>query len=450
MGELNDKLGLLAESDVYAFHMPGHKRNPYQFDITEIDGFDDLHNPEGSLLKLKNRLAAIYGSREAYILLNGSTSGILVAISAVTNYGDTVLVARNSHKSVYNAILVRGLKAEYLYPQVDMETGINEAISPEDVEKHLANNTQIKAVVITSPTYEGVTSDIEAIAQIAHSHNIPLIVDAAHGAHFGFDTSFPRNAVELGADIVVMSLHKTLPALTQTAVMCLSGALIDYDNIDRFFHVYLTSSPSYLLMSSVEACADFLEDSKEQFEKYVMLLNKFYCDLNFSKLTVFKTDDIGKIVIGTWNSNISGKTLMQLLRDKYHLEMEMCSSEYIIAMTSVFDTEEGFARLSNALNEIDATLSFNIEKTDFNVEKTKSVMTIYEAVESKKEEISVEQAENSVSAEFIFSYPPGIPIIAPGEIFTKKIIEKILMDEKIGISLCGINKGMVKVCKLEG
>ena len=198
MGELIDKLIEYSESDNYSFHMPGHKgnvetlANPFKYDITEIDGFDDLHEAEDILLRLKKRLALLYGGKEAYILVNGSTGGIHIAISAVLKKGEKILISRNSHKAVYNGVFLNEVECEYIYPQIDEKTGINSGLSAKNVDKILKNDPKIKAVMITSPTYEGITSDISEIAKVVHSYKIPLIVDAAHGAHLGQDEFFRK------------------------------------------------------------------------------------------------------------------------------------------------------------------------------------------------------------------------------------------------------------------
>ncbi|WP_455719021.1 aminotransferase class I/II-fold pyridoxal phosphate-dependent enzyme, partial [Anaerosporobacter sp.] len=194
MEYLYDKLIKYREEDVYPMHMPGHKRNldlmdmvnPYAIDITEIDGFDNLHDAEDILLANMKEAAGIYHADHTHYLINGSTSGILVSIAACTKKGDTVLVARNCHKAVYHAIFLNELVPIYLYPEVDEEYGIHKEITPNQVKKELERNPEIKMVLITSPTYEGIVSDIREIAKVVHSYNIPLVVDEAHGAHLGF------------------------------------------------------------------------------------------------------------------------------------------------------------------------------------------------------------------------------------------------------------------------
>lgn len=220
------------DSDFYPFHMPGHKRqyrdpflsefpNPFSIDITEINGFDNLHHPEGILKDSMEWAAEIYGSDKTYYLVNGSSCGILSAISATVDSRGTILMSRNCHKSAFHGVFLNQLNAKYIYPQFISEMGLQGGILAEDVEGLLKKYPDIDAVLVVSPTYDGVVSDIKAIAQVVHRFGVPLIVDEAHGAHFSFgkNNGFPVSALDLGADIVIQSLHKTLPSLTQTALL---------------------------------------------------------------------------------------------------------------------------------------------------------------------------------------------------------------------------------------
>ena len=280
MRRLYKELENYGKSDFYPFHMPGHKRNkaciegdfPIERDITEIDGFDDLHHSEGILLEAQNALSRMYGTRKSFFSVNGSTAGILTAISASVKKGGQILVARNCHKAVYHAIYLRELVPTYIYPQSDNNLGINGSISVSRVERYLEENPKIEAVLITSPTYDGVVSDVRKIAETAHKHGIPLIVDEAHGAHFRFSDYFPVSATDLGADVVIQSFHKTLPAMTQTAVLHLCRERVSEKLIRRFLGIYETSSPSYILMSSLDACVAKLEkDSGRLFDEFTEL-----------------------------------------------------------------------------------------------------------------------------------------------------------------------------------
>ncbi len=227
---LLERLSTYAASDVYPFHMPGHKRqvkmgitsvpNPFSVDITEIDGFDNLHHAEDILKESMNSAAAVYESDRSWYLVNGSTCGILAAIAAAVKPGEKILMARNSHKSAYHAVILNQLEPVYLYPEEVPEFQIPGGIEPEQ-ERALLEHPEIRAVFVTSPTYEGIVSDIQGIAATAHRHGAALIVDEAHGAHlpFGDGNYFPDGALQEGADLVIQSLHKTLPSLTQTAIL---------------------------------------------------------------------------------------------------------------------------------------------------------------------------------------------------------------------------------------
>ena len=272
MEYLYEKLTAYGNSDYYAFHMPGHKRNmelmrarlPYNIDITEIDGFDDLHHAEGLLKELQENAARVFQAEETHYLVNGSTVGLLSAVMGCTERGGRILMARNCHKSVYNAVYINELRPVYIYPEFSEETDLNGEIHVDQIKKLLEEYEDIQAVVIVSPTYEGVVSDIEAIAEIVHEYKIPLIVDEAHGAHFGFHSYFPQNANTRGADVVIHSLHKTLPSLTQTALLHINGRYADRERIRNYLHMLQSSSPSYILMASIDECVRAMDERREE------------------------------------------------------------------------------------------------------------------------------------------------------------------------------------------
>ena len=255
---LYKKLESYGRSDFYPFHMPGHKRNPLavdgdfpvERDITEINGFDNLHHAEDLLKRAQEDVARLYGVPESFYSINGSSGAILAAVSAAVGKGGQILIARNCHKAVYHAIYLRDLGATYIYPHEDPKLGINGGISPSRVEMYLAENPEIEAVLITSPTYDGIVSDVARIAEVVHNHGIPLIVDEAHGAHFHFSDYFPVSAAELGADVVINSLHKTLPSLTQTAILHINGKLANRRRIKKYLDMLQSSSPSYIFIRS--------------------------------------------------------------------------------------------------------------------------------------------------------------------------------------------------------
>lgn len=312
---------------------------PYQIDITEIEGFDDLHHAHGMLKEAQARAALVYQAEETHFLVNGSTVGILSAVAGVTTKGDTVLVARNCHKSVYHAIYLNELEPVYLYPGFRTDACLNTEISAGDVKRALERYPHIRAVIIVSPTYDGVVSDVESIAATAHEKGVPLIVDEAHGAHFGFHPYFPENSNTKGADIVIHSLHKTLPSLTQTALLHMNGKLVDRGKVRDYLHMLQTSSPSYVLMASIDSCIDLLERRSEDiFESYVEMLERTRQELRELKfLHIAETEhfDRSKIIISVKNTDMTGQMLYKALLEDYHLQMEMAAGTYVLAMTSV-------------------------------------------------------------------------------------------------------------------
>ena len=470
MTTIYDKLLAYGNSDAYPFHMPGHKRqitdfvNPFQIDITEIDGFDNLHHPEGILKEAQERAAALYGSRSTYFLVNGSTCGILSAVSALVRPGGEIILARNCHKASYHACYLGDLVIHSLYPQWEPKWGINGGILPEDVEKLLAEYPKTQAVLLTSPTYDGAVSDIRSIARICHAHRVPLIVDEAHGAHLGFHPYFPESALKLGADVVIQSFHKTLPSLTQTAVLHVGrDAQVDEERIRRFLGIYQSSSPSYIFMASLDACVDFLDGKcEEAFELYVERLQKFREELKpLQHLQILRTEhyDISKVVISTANANITSPELADRLRKEYHLEMEMTGGTYVLAMTTVADTQEGLDRLKAALLEIDGQLeaktavSGSIEISG-ELPRLEQYFTPQEAADREEdgeaEEIPWKESEGHISLEYAYLYPPGSPVIVPGERISREAVELLCYYETQNLQIEGIQtEGKIKVWKHE-
>lgn len=450
---LLESLTEYGKSDMYPFHMPGHKRekmdfpNPFQIDITEIEGFDNLHHPQGILKDAMERASKIYGSDKSWFLVNGSSGGILSAVCGLTRPGGTIMISRNCHKSVYHGVFLNELYTEYVYPQYISEFGIQGGILPEDVDKSLKKQPDIQAVIIVSPTYEGIVSDIKRISQVVHSYEIPLIVDEAHGAHFSFacQEEFPKSALDLGADVVIQSLHKTLPSFTQTAIMHWKKGYADEKRIERYLQIYQSSSPSYIFMGGIDWCIRKMAEDKG---KKIHLLAEQLCNIRLQaeklkhiripgrelsgKSGVYDVD-LSKLILSVKGTNMNGKELSDFLRNQYHLEMEMSNMDYVLAITSVFDRKEGFERLFKALKYLDEKISWESKllskmENDFPWSQ-KTCMRINQAWNSQTDRILIENAEGRISGEFIYIYPPGIPVIVPGEQLDKKIIE-IIQDYK--------------------
>ena len=476
---LINRLAAYAGSDMYPFHMPGHKRmpgpmdrfvNPCTVDITEIDGFDNLHHPEGILRDSMDWAAALYGADQTYYLINGSTSGILAAVCGAVPRGGRILVSRNCHKSVYHGICLNQLKTSYVYPQEIEGLGIQGGITAEDVDRMLNRYMDTQAVLIVCPTYDGIVSDIEAIARIVHRAGLPLIVDEAHGAHFRYDAMFPASALDLGADVVIQSVHKTLPSLTQTALFHIKcnrpdgGCYADRERIDRYIHMVQSSSPSYVLMASIENSIYQMEQTDmapygKQLHKLRRRLGQMrhlrLADTGLIGQAGIRDLDISKIVVSTRGTclypaedgltGFTGAQLDDILRREYHLEMEMCGADYVTAITTVMDSGEGLERLGDALTRIDSQLTDAGYKPDGRSGNQKSVysmrcdtaMSMGEAMEEKMASVGLEDSAGCISGEFVYIYPPGIPIVAPGEWISRPILEVILEYRDKGLPVQG-------------
>lgn len=418
--KLSDKLEKL---NSYPFHMPGHKRNGEfniigsDIDITEIDGYDNLHYPSDVIYELEQDITKLFGYQKSIISVNGSTCAILSAICAVCSKGDKIIIARNCHKSVYNACFLMELEVVYIEPEFDEDLGVYGKIEQKNVDAIIKVNQDAKAVVITSPTYEGIISHIDC--------QIPLIIDCAHGAHFGFAQWLPSRP---NGDIVIQSLHKTLPCLTQTAVIHINNPKY-FDRVKMYMDILETSSPSYILLNSVDKCVDFLKNSENAFHNYKALLDDFYTKANMLKhITIHKNDDITRLIISA--NGYSGTELSEHLR-KHGIEPEGATLNFVILISTVADTKAGFDLLYRALADLDSrneNVQFS-EKIQIPQKECKASEVL------KTQTTKLCESTGKICGEYIFAYPPDIPIIVPGERITQEVIDCITICIKKGVNI---------------
>lgn len=437
-----------SRSGIYPMHMPGHKRNgellgntlPWELDITEIGDFDNLHSPTGILADLGARAAKLWGSEYAFPLVGGSTVGILAAIYACTHRGGKALIAANCHQSVYHAVELCGLSPVYLYPAVLADFGICGSVSVQAVERALEREPDIRLAVVTSPTYEGVISNIAGIAGVLHKKSVPLLVDEAHGAHLGLYDGFPPGALRGGADIAVHSLHKTLPALTQTAMLHIHGGLVSEENIRRALSVFQTSSPSYPLLASIDNCIRVLdENGPVLFGKWLERLVAFSQPisalehlriLGHGKTTAeypgIHALDPCKLIMSCRGASCTGIQLAEELLANHGIQLEMAMPDYALAMTSVCDTREGMSRLANALLDADkrcVPVKNPPKHTAFPA--IKQAIPAKTALELPGETVPLSQSAGRTAGEYIRAYPPGVPLLVPGQIIGNAQLEMI-------------------------
>ncbi len=425
-------------------HMPGGKRRfasplPYHLDVTEVEGLDDLHDAHGILADMQSRASALWGAERSFVSVGGSTAGLLAAVRAARD-GD-ILLARNCHKSVYNAVCLCKRRAHYVLPAEN-------EIRPQDVKAILQNRPEITTAVITSPTYEGVISDVKAIADICHAHGVTLIVDEAHGAHLGF--AFGTSAVTLGADIVVQSLHKTLPALTQTALLHCKKEYADA--VARELAVFETSSPSYILMASADECFAFLasETGKTAMQAYKtnLLAVRQKLQENLVHFHLLQSDryDIGKLVILTNDTDCTGVRLAERLRTEYRIETEMALPDSLTAMTSVCDGMAELNRFADAVLAIDKTVKHADTPPMPALSLPEKIYDAHEVYGKTGESVLFAQARGRVSLDYVWAYPPGIPLLVPGERVGDAFLQTVHALQNAGITPKGTSKnGIISV-----
>ena len=471
MKRLYEALTEYGSMDIYPAHMPGHKGNisegflkeALRYDITEIDGFDNLHDAQGIILESERYAASLYGADETHFLTGGSTCGILSAITS-TAPGGRIIIERNCHISVYNAVNEGRLNCSYVYPEYLKTAGFSGGLTCESAEEALNKDPDASALVIVSPTYEGVCSDIAGIAGICHEKGKLLIVDSAHGAHFGFCDSLPQNAVRAGADIVIHSVHKTLPSPTQTALIHINGSLADRERIRRRLKIYQSSSPSYLLMAGTDMCMGIIGEKGEglfaAFDTRLKDLDdslKALKNLKYISRDSIKEEegvydfDPGKLIISTKGTGISGRDLYDMLRREYRIQPEMASDTYCLMILTIMDMDEGFKRIKNALICIDEKISR--KKTDnaqsedkgFPInslygKKAEQVMPPYKALDAVGRKASLKDAAGMISGTYISLYPPGIPLIIPGERISRELTEGLREAMDSGLTVQGLTE----------
>ena len=461
---LQAQLEQYAHSGLYPLHMPGHKRRlapapglPASWDVTEVPGTDDLHEAGGILAQAMARTAALYGARRTWYLVNGSTVGLLAGIRALAPAGSTVIAARNCHKAVYHAIELGGLRVRWLAPPVEPQFGIYGSVPPAAVAAALEACPAARCVILTSPTYEGVVSDIGAIAALCHDRGVPLLVDEAHGAHLGLYAPqvFPAGAVAAGADLVVQSAHKTLPSLTQTAWLHAAGPLADPAEVERQLDIFETSSPSYPLLASLDGCTGLLcargealfsawAESLAAFDRAAAGLRRLRvlchgADTAARHPALFAFDP-SKLLVGCRGTAFTGASLAEALRIRFGFETEMACGENLLAMTSLADDPKALQRFAAALCALDAEAcapeQAGLTRPAAGLPALPPARcTIAEALAAPAEAVPAEAAAGRTAAEYVWAYPPGVPLLAPGEEITAEFLAAAAGLEALGTRL---------------
>ena len=467
MGDQNrapvfEALNRLKTMRIVPFDVPGHKRgrgNPelsaflgprcLDVDVNSMKPLDNLCHPVSVIKEAEELCAEAFGAAHAFFMVGGTTSSVQSMILSAVKAGDKIILPRNVHRSVINALILSGAVPVYVNPETNSRLGISLGMKVDGVRRAIEQHPDAKAVVVNNPTYYGVCSDIRSIVELAHKHNMLVLADEAHGTHFYFGKDMPAAAIRAGADIAAVSMHKSGGSLTQSSLL-LTGKNVNSDYVRQIINLTQTTSGSYLLMSSLDISRRNLALHGEKIFDRIQSLVSYardeineigdyyaYADDIINGDSVFDFDRT-KLSIHTLDTGLAGIEVYDILRDDYDIQTEFGDMGNLLAYVSVGDREKDIERLISALAEIrrrykrDKTGMLETEYISPSVRETPQ-----RAFYADKEQIPIERSEGRVCSEFVMCYPPGIPILAPGELITKQIIDYIAYAKEKGCTLLG-------------
>lgn len=454
---INDSIKKYVKKNRISFSMPGHKGNSvidekdfFKLDVTELDDTDNLFSPTSYIADSQKKLSSLYKTVSSHYLLGGSTSGVYAMISLAVHEGDKIIVDRFCHKSVINAIILCGAVPVYVWPQYNYQFGVTGGILSVEIESVIESNPDAKAVIITSPTYYGTVSDISSISNTVHKANMLLLVDEAHGAHFHINKKLPESAVGCGADMVVQSVHKTLGALSGGALLHINTDKIPSWRIEEVLSMYHTSSPSYAVLSALESAVFGALKFKKHYERIISIIDKCRKDINslgkaywvgeelVGGCGIFAMDKT-RIVVNFSKLAITGYGVAKILRTKYNIEVEMADENNIVCIVTPYNKISHIKSLANAVLEITEKMSVSGAGKKIAEKISPQIsMTPRKAYFSKFDTIDMSDAAGRISHSVICKYPPGIPLIAPGEEITSSHIREITDTIEMGGTITGV------------
>lgn len=438
---------------ILRFHTPGHKGRaahaPYdvvRMDLTELAQTDCLYRPEGVIFQAQKRIADAYNVAESRMLVNGSSGGLLAAILASFSPKDKVLLPRGSHISVYHGLLLQDIDPVYVYPDASLPAEAC-TISLENIlaadQKHA-----LAGLIVTYPTYLGTCTDINKIAAWAQENGKILLVDEAHGAHLAFCEDYPVAAERTGADIVVQSTHKTLSSLTQSAVLLAVSRNVDLAKLDLYLRLFQSSSPSYLLLSSLEEAVEYAKkNAKNIFADIAAARGEFAAMFEQDKYDLWQPQgayDFAKLVIGLRDENLHGREIQRKLSQK-KIELEYAAKDFVLAYCGIGTTKDDIMSLAKALNEITSNKKGSGKREKYLCTPAKAHMSMREALAQKAKYVPVKEAVRRVAADFVVPYPPGVPLLVPGEVIGEETVQIILRCIQNKETVAGVEKNEIRV-----
>jgi len=465
-----------AKRRVTSFHTPGHKngrgidkrlkaftgRNMYYMDVTVFPEVDSLHDPVGPIRKAQQLMAKAYGVEHSFFLVNGSSVGNMISLMSACHPGDSVIVSRNAHKSTMSGIILSGVWPIWIQPKVDQNLDILFDSSPEQIEEALKKYPEAKAVFVTSPTYNGVTTDLVKIAEICHSRGKALLVDEAHGPHLKFHKDLPVSGVEAGADLTVQSTHKILSALSQGSVIHFQSDLLDVTRVKRVVSLLQTTSPNYLTLASLdlarrqavmegEKMLDRVMRWAESARKRINRLKHFTCFTRRDIQARGYDMDVTKLTINVTRSGFSGHEIDEILTREYNIQVDAADLFNLIAIMGIGSDKSDVDRLVAALEDIDskyrgAAQNWILQIPSLSTEMVMVPRDVFLLYKSKR--VPLKAAAGHISAQTLTPYPPGIPVLIPGERITQAIVDYLEDLAEKDIRVVGQEGDMLRTIKV--
>ncbi|MGA2091157.1 MAG: aminotransferase class I/II-fold pyridoxal phosphate-dependent enzyme [Endomicrobiales bacterium] len=444
-----------AKRDVTSFHTPGHKngngidrrlrdytgRNVYKFDVTVFPEVDSLHDPTGPIRKAQNLMAKAYGVEHSFFLVNGSSVGNMAMFLAACKPGGSVIVSRSSHKSIMSGIIMSGVWPIWIQPKIDQNLDIIFNSSVDEIEEALDRYPESQAVFVTSPTYNGVTTDLVKIAELCHSRGKVLLVDEAHGPHLKFNSSLPMSAVEAGADLCVQSTHKILSALSQGSVLHFNSKLIDVNRVKKVVSMLQTTSPNYLILASLDlARRQAVVSGQAMFDKVIQAAESARRQINqLKKISCFTREeinrlgydlDVTKLTINVTLTGLSGYQIEDILAKEYNIQVDCADIFNLIAILGIGTDKKDVQKFVDALVDIDKKYQGHQKNWGLQIPSLSTEMVMMPRdvfLTSRIKRVPLSKAAGHISAQTLTPYPPGIPVLIPGERITEEIRD-YLMD----------------------
>lgn len=468
--------GLLehAKKNPTQFHIPGHKKgagmdpefrqfigdNALSIDLINIGPLDDLHSPKGMIKKAQELAAEAFGADHTFFSVQGTSGAIIAMVMAVCGPGEKIIVPRNVHKSVMSAIVFSGSIPVFIHPEIDRELGISHGITPEAVDRALQQHPDAKGVLVINPTYFGISGDLKKIVEIAHTYNVPVLVDEAHGVHIHFHDELPLSAMQAGADMAATSVHKLGGSMTQSSILNVREGLVSAKHVQSILSMLTTTSTSYLLLASLDTSRKQLATKgKELIDRTIKLAQSTRKKINeINNIRCIGEEILGsnatfdfdptKLIISVKDLGLTGYDVEKWLREKHNIEVELSDLYNILCIITLGDTETETNLLVNALKE----LAEECEHRSVKVEPVEVLLpeipvlalTPRDAFYAETEVIPFEESEGRIIAEFVMVYPPGIPIFIPGEIITKENLHYIKENLEAGLPVQGPEDDEIK------